>query len=360
MNYTLKKKSCENLIDDYMNSISYKCEKTIPIIKNPLKISDDRIIVPTITTYKDLTQYNYNVSQLKTFAKHYKLKISGNKNELVNRIYSYLYFSSYINKIQKVFRGVIVRKYKNIHGIAANNRKLCTNQTDFITMEPIEDINFHQFVSYKDSDGFIYGFDIASLYGLIFLKGYNGKICSKNPYNRNYFPENLLINIKTLLRLSRILKININLEFEDDTKHVSCEKAIELRALTLFQNIDSLGNYSNPQWFLSLNKQQLIKFIRELNDIWNYRAQLSQETKRNICPPIGDPFRNLSMSFIHSEDNMSNIKKVVLDVLEKLVNIGIDTDSKSLGAYYVLGSLTLVNQEAATSLPWLFQSVSYF
>jgi hypothetical protein len=57
---------------------------------------------------------------------------------------------------------------------------------------------------------------------------------------------------------------------------------------------------------------------------------------------------------------MFNIKKVVLEVLEKLVNSGIDKDSKSLGAYYVLGGLTLVNQEAATSLPWLFQSVSYF
>jgi len=94
--------------------------------------------------------------------------------------------------------------------------------------------------------------------------------------------------------------------------------------------------------------------------MWNYRAQLSQETKRNICPPNGDPFRNLSMTYIHTEPNMFNIKKVVLEVLEKLVNSGIDKDSKSLGAYYVLGGLTLVNQEAATSLPWLFQSVSYF
>jgi hypothetical protein len=163
-----------------------------------------------------------------------------------------------------------------------------------------------------------------------------------------------------MLRLSKILKIHINLHFEDDSQNVSSEKAIELRALALFQTIDSLGNYSNPQWFLSLNKNQIIKFIRELCDIWNYRAQLSQETKRNICPPNGDPFRNLSMPYLHTEVNIINIKKKVLEVLEKLVNSGSDKDSKSLGAYYVLCSLTLVNHEAATSLPWLFQSVSYF
>lgn len=95
-------------------------------------------------------------------------------------------------------------------------------------------------------------------------------------------------------------------------------------------------------------------------DIWNYRAQLTQEVKRNICPPNGDPFRNLSMTFVHTETNICNVKKVVLEVLEKLVNNGIDKDSKALGAYYVLGALTMVNQDAATSLPWLFQSVSYF
>jgi hypothetical protein len=69
---------------------------------------------------------------------------------------------------------------------------------------------------------------------------------------------------------------------------------------------------------------------------------------------------NLSIPYIHTEPNIWNIKKVILEVLEKFVNSGIDKDSKSLGAYYVLGALTLVNQDAATSLPWLFQSVNYF
>ena len=45
---------------------------------------------------------------------------------------------------------------------------------------------------------------------------------------------------------------------------------------------------------------------------------------------------------------------------EKMVNDGVDSDSKSLGAYYILGALTLVNVNTAISLPWLFQSVSHF
>ena len=35
----------------------------------------------------------------------------------------------------------------------------------------------------------------------------------------------------------------------------------DVRNKSLFQTIDSLGNYSNADWFLSLNRNQLIKFI---------------------------------------------------------------------------------------------------
>ena len=359
MNTSLKKnKSNESLIDEYMNSITSNCENKMPIIKKLSKITDDNISIPTINNCNDIIKYNYNLSHLKNIAKSYKLKISGNKNQLISRIYSFLYFSSFIVKIQKNFRGMLVKKYNMLHGPACLNRKICTNSDDFVTMEPLEEIIFHQFYSYKDNDGFIYGFDINSLYNL-FLKSKNSD-SFLNPYNRNIIPKSIVNSIKSIVRLSKLLKINLNLQFEDDMQNVSNEKAIELRTLSLFQTIDSLGNYSDPQWFLSLNRNQLIKMVRELCDIWNYRAQLANEIKRNICPPVGDPFRNLSMPYIHTEQNMSNVKKVILEVLEKLVNSGVDRDSKALGAYYVLGSLTLVNDNAATSLPWLFQSFGYF
>jgi len=359
MNDIIKKnKSNESLIDEYMYAITSICEKKMPMIKKPVKIDDENIVIPTIKSYDIISNYNYNLSQLKMIAKTYKLKISGNKNQLISRVYSYLYFSSFIIKIQKIFRGLIARKYKKLHGPASLNRKICTNKDDFITMEPVEEINFHQFLSYKDDDGFIYGFDIISLHNL-FLKSKDIESV-QNPYNRNIIPERVIKTIKSIIRLSRILKIHINLHYEDDSQSLSIEKSVELRALTVFQTIDSLGNYSNPQWFLSLDRMHLIKFIRELMDIWNYRSQISNEVKRNICPPHGDPFRNLNTTYIHTEINIHNVKKVILEVMEKLVNSGIDKDNKSLGAIYVLGSLTLVNSEAATSIPWLFQSFAYF
>jgi hypothetical protein len=111
---------------------------------------------------------------------------------------------------------------------------------------------------------------------------------------------------------------------------------------------------------MTLNRLQLIKFLRELVDIWQYRAPLSIETKRAICPPLGNPFtRVVNYNYLQVVENIDDIRKYMLEIMEKMATTGIDKDSKCLGAYYILGALTLVNNDAATSLPWLFQAVSY-
>ena len=111
---------------------------------------------------------------------------------------------------------------------------------------------------------------------------------------------------------------------------------------------------------MTLNRIQLIKFIRELVDIWQYRAPLTKEVKCAICPPTGNPFIRLpNYNILHTLENLDDVRKIILDILEKFVMSGIDKDSKCLGAYYVLGAITLVNNDAATSLPWLYQAVCY-
>jgi uncharacterized FlgJ-related protein len=84
-----KNKSHDSLIEEYLNNIKSRCEEKMPIVKKTTKVSDDKISIPTIKTYNELIYNNYNVTQLKHFAKNYKLKISGNKQQLVSRIYIY-------------------------------------------------------------------------------------------------------------------------------------------------------------------------------------------------------------------------------------------------------------------------------
>jgi hypothetical protein len=353
----------KNKLENYILSLNENCDKEIKEDmkqhkkthkKNVEKMEDSPII--SFTNYSSLLNNNYNISQLKVIAKHYKLKISGNKNELLSRIYIFLKLSLNILKIQKIFRGYMQRLFNKYHGPALLDRSICTNTTDFLTFENINELPFSQFFSYTDIDGFTYGFNIISLYNLI-LKSGRGV---KNPYNRNEIPSFVITNIKHLIKLSKLLNCQMDLKIQDINLEITNEKSIDLRILDVFQTIDSLGNYSDPAWFLSLNRFQLLKFLRELADIWNYRAQLTIDIKKKICPPIGDPFQNLNSVPLHNEQNIKNIQIFILPILEKLVNSGVDTDSKSLGAYYVLGALTIVNETAASSLPWLFQSFSYF
>ena len=354
INATHKTKN-ENISNDYL---SFLCDKISKLTKNiPInkleKIDGELETIPSFNDYQHLLKLNYNVKQLKQIAKAHRLKITGNKLELMLRIYSYLYLSNIVVNVQKIIRGFLQRKYNKIHGPAYQKRSLCTNTFDFLSMEPIEEIVNEQFFSFKDDDGFIYGFDILSLHNLIYKC--NGAV--KNPFNTKLISSKVIEDFRSLLRLSRVQKINILTEISDVTKEVSDKKSVELRVLSLFQTIDSLGNYSNPQWFLTLNRNQLIKFVRELVDIWQYRANLSNEIKKAICPPNGNPFARIpNYNNWQTADNIDDVRKDILEIIEKLVNSSRDKDNKCLGAYYILCAITLVNNEAATSLPWLYEA----
>ena len=340
-------------INNYLFFLECNTSKNITISKNVDRIDEIKTVL-NINNYEDLLKYNYNVKQLKQIAKEYKLKLTGNKLQLISRIYSYLHLSKLIIKVQKIIRGHIQRKYINSHGPGFKNRLLCVNNFDFLSMDELTKIEDKQFYSFKDDDGFIYGFDILSLYNLI--NKTDGSV--KNPFNQQPLSRKIIDNFTTLLRLSELLNIKIVTELSDISNDVSYEKCIELRALTIFQNMDALGNYTNVQWFLTLNKIQLIKFVRELVDIWQYRANISNELKRAICHPTGNPFQTLpNFNVLQTINNLNDIRKPILYVMERLVNSGINNDNKCLGAYYVLSALTLVNYDAATSLQWLYEAV---
>ena len=254
----------KSIVDEYINLLNEKCEKQMPSVVCSSGKVGDNIIIPTIDDCTCLLKYNYSVAQLKSIAKIYKLKISGTKKELTNRIYVYLKLSHHIIKIQKVFRGHMQRCLHNLHGPAylIKNRQLCTNDRDFLSDDLIIEIPNNQLFSYTDIDNFIYGFDVISLYNLI-LKS-DGRI--KNPYNRNIINNLTICNFKKMIRLSNALKKNITIKIEEDI--VSQEKIVELKILQIFQSINALGNYSDGQWFFSLNRALLIKFSRDLADIW--------------------------------------------------------------------------------------------
>ena len=318
--------------------------------KNKKKKDEIKVEMPQYSEYNHITKKRFTILELKSMLKHYKQKVSGDKKELTTRLAEYLKKSYFIIKIQKCFRGFLTRYYMASHGPAVKNRGLCVNATDFLSMDDLKDIPYEQFLSFKDDDGFIYGFDIMSLTNLV----YKSIGVVKNPYNKKNIPINVIYQLKRKLRLSNILQINVLTKLENVHNELSEEKSLELRVVTLFQKIDSLGNYTQPKWFLDLQRNQLLHFMYALEDIWSHRANLSPEVKATICPH-GYPF--LRGNHYRNTTNIVELKTIILKSLNQLVTTGIDRDSQSLGATYVLCALTLVSIDAANALPWLYESV---
>jgi hypothetical protein len=323
----------KNIVRAYRTNKSNKVE-----VVYPASVSD----------YHLLVDHNYTMVQLKTIAKQFSLKQVGTKVELTKRIYDYMYYYLFACKIQRTFKKYVSRRYRELIRFRET-----VNEHDFLTMERMVDLPKTQFFSFKDLDGFIYGFDSMSFYQLVYVN----KILT-NPYTRQDFQSETIHHFCKLIKYASFLKIPLNTIMEKDI--VTPEQEQELKVVELFQKINSLGNYADSNWFMQLTNGNLIRYLKELNDIWNYRSQLTDAVKRTICPPHGNPFRNIRYIRINYDSDLYTLRQEIINVLEIFVSSGIDKDSQTLGSYYALSALTLVSHNASIALPWLYQSVQYY
>lgn len=329
----------------------------------------------------------FKIPQLKLIARENNLHVSGSKPVLIERIHNHFTQSIHAIPIQKIFRGHLIRKLMTLKGEAFKNKKLCVNESDFYTLDPLEDIPYDEFYSYKDSKNFVYGFNISSLITLFKQKG---KII--NPYNREKVDFKIMNDIFTLYKLTKIIFPYIFNEKPDEptipitnnqphqnrvvtnvtnnhesTENVELhnrmqrirEKPINVRILELFMEIDLLGNYTNIGWFNNLEKRDYIRYYRYLYDIWHYRGQMTHETKRRICR-LHDPFINTSLSSLNLPTTTTDdCRAVCLYIMENMVYTGIDVEYQKLGALHVLSVLTIVSMDARRNMMWLYESLVY-
>jgi len=329
---------------------NYLCDRlyeSITISKKRIKVGECNFNILDYKDFNNILKYNYNVNQLKRIARKYKQKVSGNKKVLLFRIYNYLKYSYYANKIQRVFKGYLSRMIYN----NKNTHMECINETDFFSLDKLKEIENSDFFMFREKE-FNYGFNIKSIFYLITQSG-----AKLNPYTRCEIPKKVINKIKIFIRVSKLLNKKKDFNISKLNNILSDEKKLELEVISVFQKIDNLNHITNPNWFLSLGRFGLYRFYRELKDIWCYRLQIQTETKINIIPHDGRPFRHYPANF--SVMSLLEMKECVIKIIDDFVTKGTSESYRSLGAYYILGALTLVSQSAASSLPWLFESFYY-
>ena len=389
-------------------------QKSVLQNKENIFINKAETPVKEIITYKDYFKEKtdlkkYKIPELKVLARHYKLYVTGTKPILIERIETY--FNQIVNaiKIQRVCRGFFVRFSLTLRGAAFKNIKKCVNETDFYTLEPLAEIPKELFFSYTDATNFTYGFNVNSLITLYKKKGrirnpYNREQLSNeviqkifslyniitivfpvvleedNKSNNNIIPQscnnhprslsegdlsnNIIVNntfINIFNDLNRVNTIENNLlsRLEDIRRNLTeiRSRPISQRIIGVFMEIDLLGNYTESAWFANLEKREYYKYYATLYDIWGYRARMSFDVKRKICP-LGDPFTNIfNERIIYENVTIERLREACITIIENMVYTGEEDDFRKLGALHVLTALTVVSIPARNNMIWLYESL---
>jgi hypothetical protein len=216
-------------------------------------------------------------------------------------------------------------------------------------MEDITTISGEYIFSFIENDKMVYSFDIRSLASLL-----EKSTDAENPYTRQQFSTHVLEKAKTFIRWSRRKGI--------DTRWApiipeSPDQRFNLKVTDLFQKIDELNYYTNPDWFINLSVDKLRCFYVELYDIWFHRAELSHEMKKTIIPLPAHPFKYPIREIVGLK-SLDLLRKINLDTIRMFISAAVDKSDRTLGAMYIVTALTLVSKECKATYPWLYESAT--
>jgi hypothetical protein len=340
---------CSNVhrIDQPLSIISTK-KKKFRILKNP-KILSYQYLEKT-----DFKESKIRISDIKYTLKYYNLPIKKSKHENLNSLIFQLrnlnYYNGFLKQIlliQKLYRKNKINRINKLRGPSLFNRKNINNEYDFLTCENMIDIPNDKFFSYKDSDGFIYGFNIESIKYLIDHQ-------DKNPYNRNPFPNKVIEKFKILVKIEEKMGKDLNFKFDDP---ISKYQKMKQKCVKIFQRFDYLEHYSQVDWFLNIPLNKLKKLYAEIEDIWNYRAMLSTNMQKKYVKD-GKAFQH-SISSINKISDILKLQNILLKEFYKFAFEGQTKEDCITSTYWILTGLTLVSPEAAEGLPYLVQSNAF-
>jgi len=237
-------------------------------------------------------------------------------------------------------------------GLAYYDRSITTNDTDFFSTDSMKDISSIMFFSYKDDDGHYYGFDIRSIYTVIYRARIEGE-SPQNPFTRSPIGQTVITKV---MKLTKFLTThNYSIEWAPLTPPTP-EQQWRMKIVDLFHKIDELNYYSSPDWFIGLTLSEHRKFYAELHAIWSNRAGLTVAQKSLIVPNyVQKLFRHPPWAL--GDQTLESMQKINMNVIRTMITSAEDRNDRIVGAMYVVSGLTLVNDQARAAYPWLYESV---
>lgn len=290
-----------------------------------------------ISTLNTIDKKKYN----KSLKKDIVFNILSSK---ISRFQHYTDNSNCVIMIQRYYKDKYNKQQSLIRGEGFLQKELCNNKEDFFTYEPANEIDDKYFFSYKDDNNIIWFFDVRSLIKLLEFK-------QPNPYTMIPFNNDVIHRANKII--DNLKKSNISTDFKDEIKKVEKDKKklLKQKITDVFASIERLGLSVNISWFTSLHIIQLKKVYGLMEDIWNYRAQLSNQSKIRICPPDGRIF-NKSPHEIRNLSDRNKMMDYILTDINK-INKAESDDDKKIGFIYFLVALSKINPIVLDTHPWM-------
>lgn len=206
-------------------------------------------------------------------------KLSGKKKDLLSRFERLQYIISneqYVLQIQRWWKTKNEELLDYYHGSAWKDRGKCTNNTEFITFDDLDEIPSKNFISYIENDH-VYGFTVDSILTLFTNQlRINRSSLPRNPYTRQKLADSLLERAfalreyayptphHTFYKNSGVSKFQL--------RHV---KFIIKRWCDAVE--ESTGFIIKPAWLLRLSVRKIELAFNTFQRIWTSLPQSVQE-----------------------------------------------------------------------------------
>lgn len=302
--------------------------------------------------------------ELKPLLKQYGLKLTGNKSELIGRLRNHKLQSEKVVGIQRIFRGYMARLWIKLK---KGTSKSCVNEMDFYTMEPIDEIPFYYYIHYtEETSNTSYTFNIMSLCSMI---SKSGKF--ENPYTRENMKRSCGPLLAKIIRLTLILfpqhEIVGELKEVYATDKITVDtlapvviqpiQNLDRRITELFIAIDTLGHYTQKEWFMNLSNAQICTLVMRINTLW---ATTTNEVRQNISPGLS-PFsvQNTGVTRMTLDRTLEENRAITIKIGESLVYKGTNNEYKIMGVMFFLTGLTTVSYPARIQMPWLYDNYNF-
>jgi len=213
-----------------------------------------------------------------------------------------------------------------------------TNQTELITLEPVETIYPPYRFSFCEK-GLFWCFDIRAL-----LRGRKEGTPLCNPYTLSVLSEGTLDKIQAHVQWLNRRRYRLEYMLNESS---TCQQRITELCLLL----DSHGYWTNVDWFCSMTVPLVHEFANRLDSLWIEELGLT-DTQRQTIYPLWTPDRTYLVPLLRGR-HRGPLLDQFLTFLFIFLRAAPERESRTLACVYVLKALASINSRVQHSYPWL-------